>query len=306
MASVESRVLAFRQEGYPENLMRLPDPPAVLHIVGAVEPRDRLAVAIVGTRYPTEVGKWVAREIAADIAGAGMTVVSGLARGIDGVAHRAAIRVGGRTIACLGCGVDYVYPGENRDLYRDIPSQGALLSEYADGSRPLRYHFPQRNRIIAGLSLGVVVIEAGARSGALNTASWALHYGIPVMAVPGSVRSPKCAGTNKLIQEGAYLVTSARDVLSFLGRETECIPVPGDHPGMSPLKESTLEESAVLEELRGYPLSADALSERLPGMPAGKIAALLACLEMKGAVVRTAGGKFLALAGQATNGKERG
>jgi len=285
--------------------MRLPDPPEGLYISGSIVPQDRLAVAIVGTRYPSHVGKWVAEEIAADIAGAGVTIVSGLARGIDAVAHRAAIRAGGRTIACLGCGLDVVYPPENEDLYRDIPRHGAILSEYGDGTKPLKYHFPRRNRLIAGLSLGIVVIEAGATSGALNTASWALSYGIPVMAVPGSAKSPKSAGTNKLIQEGAYLVTSAQDVLSFLGRETECIPVPFESPKHFAAAENTLEESAVLQELRGHPLSADALCERLPKMPAGRIAAVLACLEMKGAVIRTAAGKFLALAGQATNGKER-
>jgi DNA processing protein len=262
-------------------------------------------VAIVGTRYPTQIGKWVAQEIAGDLAGAGVTVVSGLARGIDGVAHRSAIRAGGRTIACLGCGVDIVYPAENQDLYVDIPHHGAILSEYGDGAKPLKHHFPKRNRLVAGLSLGVVVIEAGVRSGALNTASWALHYGMPVMAVPGSVKSPKSAGTNKLIQEGAYLVTSAQDVLSFLGRETECVPVSLESPRIPAGTGNTLEESAVLQELRGHPLSADALCERLPKMPAGRIAAVLASLEMKGAVVRTAGGRFLALAGQATNGKER-
>ncbi len=300
------RIIALGQEGYPENLMRFPDPPEGLHIHGSVDPRDRLAVAIVGTRYPTDVGTWVAREIAGDVAEAGVTVVSGLARGIDGVAHRAALRAGGRTIACLGCGVDVIYPADNRDLYEEIPFHGAILSEYPDGTQPLPYRFPQRNRLIAGLSLGVVVIEAGERSGALNTASWALNYGIPVMAVPGSARSPKSRGTNKLIQEGAYLVTSARDVLSFLGRETECVPVSAV-PQRGPAgREHTLEEAAVLQELQGYPLSADALSERLPKMPAGKIAALLASLEMRGAVTRTSGGKFLAFPGQATIGKERG
>jgi DNA processing protein len=302
---VASQVIALGQEGYPESLMRLPNPPEGLHIAGNIVPQDRLAVAIVGTRNPTQVGKWVAREFAEDMAGAGVTVVSGLARGIDGIAHRAAIRAGGRTIACLGCGVDVVYPPENEDLYREIPHHGALLSEFGDGVRPLKYHFPRRNRLIAGLSLGVVVIEAGARSGALNTASWALHYGIPVMAVPGSVKSPKSAGANKLIQEGAYLVTSAQDVLSFLGRETECVPVPLESPKRLAATENTLEESLVLHELRGHPLSADALCERLSNMPAGRVAAVLACLEMKGAVQRTAAGKFLALVGQARNGKER-
>ena len=143
-----SQVIALGQEGYPENLMRLPDPPAGLHALGSVAPQDRVAVAIVGTRYPTQVGKWVAQEIAEDLASAGVTVVSGLARGIDGIAHRAAIKAGGRTIACLGCGVDVVYPAENEDLYREVPQHGAILSEYADGAKPLKHHFPQRNRLL--------------------------------------------------------------------------------------------------------------------------------------------------------------
>lgn len=301
---MERRIVSPGHEDYPENLMRLPDPPEGLYVAGSIVPQDRVAVAIVGTRYPTPVGKLVAQEMAEDMASAGVTVVSGLARGIDGIAHRAAIRAGGRTIACLGCGIDVVYPRENEDLFRDIPVSGAILSEYGDGTKPLKHHFPRRNRLIAGLSLGVVVVEAGLRSGALNTAAWALHYGIPVMAVPGSARSPKSAGTNRLIQEGAYLVTSAQDVLSFLGRESECIPVSRGSPERHG-SEHTLEESAVLQELRAEPLSADDLCERLAGISAGRVAALLARLEMKGAVLRTPAGKFLALAGQARNGKER-
>lgn len=293
------------QETYPENLLRVPDPPAGLYIRGNVEPKDRLAVAIVGTRSPTDVGRRIAREMACDMAGVGVVVVSGLALGIDTAAHKGALSAGGRTLACLGCGVDVTYPVENESLYRDIPRSGALISEYPDGTRPFPWRFPERNRIIALLSLGVVVVEAGVKSGALITAEWAAKYGLPVMAVPGSVKSSKSAGSNKLIQEGAYLVTSALDVLSFLRRESEYVPLPIGSPGSSPRRQVTLEESVVLAEIEGNALSADAIAERVSGISPGRLAATLSSLEVDGIVLRLAGGKYLANTGQGTIGKER-
>lgn len=278
---------------YPENLRVLPKAPACLFVQGELLPRDRLAVAIVGTRSPTEVGKVVTFEIARDVAAAGVTVVSGLAGGIDAQAHLGALEAGGRTIACLGTGVDVVYPRSNSRLFAEIPLHGALVSEYPPGTCPLPWRFPARNRVISGLSLGVLVVEAGVKSGALITADWALKQNRPVMAVPGSVKSRVSEGTNKLIQDGAYLATSAEDVLSFLGRETECLPgVPSARPGSA--LEMTLEESMVLEKVREDVLTADQIAGRLGPASPGKIIAILSSLEVKGMVQRVAGGKYLA------------
>lgn len=279
--------------GYPETLRLIEDPPKVLFIEGDLLPGDRVAVALVGTRAPTSQGRLIAFEMARDLAGAGMTVVSGLAMGIDAAAHRGALEAGGRTIACLGTGVDVPYPRLNTALFQKIPLRGALVSEYEPGTGALPFRFPQRNRIISGMSLGVVVVEAGEKSGALITAGWALKQGRPVMAVPGSPKSGASAGSNRLIQDGAYLVTSALDVLSFLGREGECVPeaLPEACPAGQAL---TLEEGAVLQEVRRGELTVDQIAERLPVYTAAKVVSLLSALEVKGIVVKSAGGKYLA------------
>lgn len=282
-------------ELYPENLRPLDKAPDDLYVEGDLRPRDRLSVAIVGTRSPTGVGKAVAFEIARDVASAGVTVVSGLASGIDAAAHAGALEGKGRTIACLGAGVDVVYPRCNSRLFREIPSHGALVSEYETGVTPLPWRFPARNRIIAGISLGVLVIEAGPKSGALITADWSLKFGRPVMAVPGSVKSSVSEGANKLIQDGAYLATCAADVLSYLGRETEYVPQAA--PGRSSPDRGlrlTLEESMVLEKVREEVMTADQVAEKVDGSSPGMILAILSSLEVKGIVQRVAGGKYLA------------
>ncbi len=279
--------------GYPENLIGLPNAPRCLYVLGRVLPTDRLAVAVVGTRSPTPVGKMIAFELARDLARAGVTVVSGLAAGIDGEAHRGALSTGGRTIACLGAGIDVVYPRQNQKLYGLVPHSGALVSEYPQGTPPAPWRFPRRNRIISGMSLGVVVVEAGEKSGALLTADWALRQGRPVMAVPGTVKSGVSVGSNKLIQDGAYLVTSADDVLSFLGQEGECLPlarVPKDGPD----SQLTLDEALILREIEGRMLNGDEIAGLLPSLPPGKVVSLLSSLEMKGALERIAGGRYLA------------
>jgi len=257
-------------------------------------PCDRVAVAVVGTRSPTAVGKNIAFELARDLSSAGVTVVSGLAMGIDAAAHRGALEGGGRTIACLGTGVDVPYPRMNAALFEEIPQRGALLSEYEPGAEALPWRFPKRNRIIAGLSLGVVVVEAGKKSGALITADHALGQGRPVMAVPGSPKSGSSAGCNKLIQDGAYLVTCAQDVLDFLAREGEWVP---SGPRAAPRSANmSLEEDAVLEILDREPLTADQLAERVPGLSPGRLLSVLTVLEMKGMVLRAPGGAYSAAA----------
>src|SRR6058998_678326 len=200
---------------YPVLLGAIPAPPA-LFARGALSDDDALALAIVGSRRPTPYGLAVAERLAADLAARGVTVVSGLARGIDSAAHRGALRAGGRTIAVLGSGVDVIYPPENRRLAAQIEGSGSVVSQFAPGTPPLAHHFPLRNRVIAGLSLGVVVVEAAERSGALITARLAAEFGREVMAVPGPVTSPASRGAHALIRDGAALVERGEDVIAEL------------------------------------------------------------------------------------------
>lgn len=209
-------VLTLVEHGYPATLAALSDAPLVLHVRGALAGRDAAAVAIVGTRGASKYGREVGRRLAADLAGAGVTVVSGMALGIDTAAHEGALASGGRTLAILGSGLDKVYPPENRSLAERIVQSGAILSEYPLGTNPLARNFPRRNRIISGLSLGVVVVEASARSGAMITARVALDQGREVFAVPGAVGAAGSAGPHGLIKSGAKLVEGVEDILEEL------------------------------------------------------------------------------------------
>ncbi|MEA3459824.1 MAG: DNA-processing protein DprA, partial [Chloroflexota bacterium] len=219
MEKIERRgikVLTWEDDAYPARLLNIYDPPPMLYLKGEILPQDEWAVAVVGTRGATVYGKEAAREIAGGLARNGITVVSGLARGIDSQAHRAALEAGGRTIAVFGSGIDIVYPPRNRKLAERIIKRGALLTEYPLGTPPEGSNFPPRNRIISGLCLGVVVVEAGERSGALITADYALSQGRDVFAVPGNIFRKKSVGTNKLIREGAIPVLSIQDILEEL------------------------------------------------------------------------------------------
>ena len=215
-AGIGARIVGIDSDEFPPTLRSVPDPPMVLYRIGdsAVAPTS---VAVVGSRAPTAVAADFARALSADLAAAGWTVVSGLARGIDAAAHEGALKGRGRTIAVLGCGVDVVYPPGTERLRDRIASNGALLSEYAPGTRPFAGNFPARNRLISGLSRGVVVVEAASRSGALITARCALDQGREVMAVPGNPLFPHTAGSNGLLRDGAALVAGAADVLEVLG-----------------------------------------------------------------------------------------
>ncbi len=210
------RVMTWEDHDYPRRLRQIYNAPPVLYVRGSLLPQDEWAVAVVGTRRPTDYGREAARVLAADLARQGITVVSGLALGIDGIAHQAALDAGGRTIAVLGSGFRYLYPARHRSLAKRIVENGALISEYALDVRPEASNFPPRNRIISGLSMGVVVVEAGERSGALITAHFAAEQGREVFAVPGPIFNRPSVGTNRLIQEGAKAVTSVRDILEEL------------------------------------------------------------------------------------------
>lgn len=201
---------------YPDAFRRLADPPFVLYAAGRLEQLGLPAVGVVGTRAPTEYGCGAAHRLAFDLARAGYAIVSGMARGIDAVAHGAALQAGGPTVGVLGHGIDRVYPPDNRALFSRVMKHGLLITELAPGEEPLAGNFPRRNRLIAALSAGVLVVEMGERSGARHTVEFALELGREVFAVPGPIGSAASAGTNQLLKEGARLVTSARDILEEL------------------------------------------------------------------------------------------
>ncbi len=269
-------LLSIEDAGYPRLLREIPGAPPLLYVRGTLTPADEWAIAVVGTRSPTAYGREAARHLAGDLARAGITIVSGLALGIDAIAHAAALEAGGRTVAVLGCGVDRPYPERHRELAERIISQGALVSDYPLGALPAAANFPPRNRIISGLSHGTLVVEAGARSGALITVEFALEQGRDVLAVPGSIFSRQSEGCLQLIRNGAALVASASDVLAALDLTTasaQCearIELPAD-----PV------EAALLAELSYEPRHIDELG-RAVELPAPTVAAALALLELKG------------------------
>jgi len=285
--SAGATIVTTADPGYPAPLRELPDPPPVLYLLGAVAPEDEAAVAVVGARTATAYGRTMAARIAGGLAACGVTVVSGLARGVDAAAHRAALESGGRTIAVLGSGLDRLYPPEHRRLGAEIALRGAVLTEFPFGSAPERWHFPMRNRLVSGLARGVVVVEAAARSGALITADAALEQGRDVFAVPGPATAPTSAGTNRLIRQGATLVESAADVLEELPGLAARLP--GRAPRPEPA--TTPGERRILEGLAAGPQPIDALV-RAAGAPAADTAALLTALEVKGLVRQHPGNLF--------------
>jgi DNA processing protein len=255
-----------------------------------------LAVAIVGSRRGTPYGLRVAERLGADLGVRGVTVVSGLARGVDTAAHRGALGAGGRTLAVLGSGVDVVYPPENRRLAAEVVEAGALVSQFPMGTAPLPHHFPARNRVIAGLSLGTVVVEAAERSGALITARLAGELGREVYAVPGNVSSPGSLGANRLIQDGAKLVQSWEDVVAEWPpewrRALRVVPSPGTPPRPEAGEAIEPGERAVFALLGDEPVAVDALVERSQ-LPSSQVSAALMGLELRGLVRRLAGQRYV-------------
>jgi DNA processing protein len=280
-------VIVWGDAAYPHRLAAIASAPPVLYVRGTLEPEDEAAVAIVGSRRATAYGEEMAGELARELGRRGLTIVSGLARGIDAAAHRGALEVGARTVAILGCGLDQTYPPEHRGLAAEVAASGAILSEFPLGTAPLRLHFPRRNRIISGLSLGVVVVEAGVGSGALITAHHALDQGREVFAVPGRVHARYSEGCHRLIKAGAKLVESWEDVLAELvpnlkkGRSVR--------PAVPPPPNLTGDEQRVYDLLRDGPLHIDAIIVQ-SALGGGRAASTLVGLEMKG-VVRQLQGK---------------
>jgi DNA processing protein len=264
-------------------LKEIDQPPPVLYCLGEYLPEDEWAVAIVGTRRISPYGRQVTEEIASHLARNGVTVVSGLARGVDGVAHQAALNAGGRTLAVLGSGVDRVYPPEHRRLADQIIARGALLCDYPPGTPPEASNFPPRNRIISGLSLAVVVVEAGETSGALITAKFAAEQGREVFAVPGNILAPQSQGTNRLVQQGAHPLLHVKDLLEAL--ELNAIL---EHKAARSVLPADAVEAQLLGVLGSEPVHVDDIRSKT-GMPIEKVSATLALMELKG-MVRQVGG----------------
>jgi len=282
-------IVTFGSGAYPPLLREIPSPPALLYVKGELIEKDKsAAVGIVGTRRVTPYGRQITERLAGDLAALGVTIVSGLALGIDAVAHESALDAGGRTVAVLGTGIDRVYPERHIRLAERISESGALVTEFPPGTGPAGENFPRRNRIISGLSLGTVVTEAPLKSGALITASFALDQGREVMAVPGDVFSFGSAGCNALLREGATLVRGADDVLEALNFAA-AVQLPLD---FEPVPAPEGDESRIAVLLSAKPLHLDDVA-RTTGLSAGDVAALLTVMELKGLARDVGGGNYV-------------
>jgi len=287
LARLGISVLTWESETYPKLLKSISDPPLALYVRGHLNPEDEWALAVVGTRRATAYGREATRLLVRGLVESGVTIVSGLAYGIDTEAHRAAIAAGGRTVAVLGCGVDIIYPGENRKLGQSIIEHGAIISEYPLGTNPESGNFPRRNRIISGLSLGVLIVEGPIQSGARITADYALEQGREVFAVPGTILSRSSAGPNHLIQNGAKLVAQVRDILEELN-----LTMIAHHVEARAIIPDNDLEATLLEQLSAEPVHIDDLGQAT-GLSAPEIASALTMMELKGMVRQIEGMNYV-------------
>jgi DNA processing protein len=290
------QVVTFLDEAYPPRLRMIPDPPPLLYVGGTLDRRDHQAIAIVGSRKASAAGRTFTEELSRDLASAGFTIVSGLAVGIDAAAHRGALAAGGRTVGVMGCGLDQTYPPEHEGLRRQIEASGAVMGELPLGSYPYAYHFPRRNRIISGMSLGVVVTEAALKSGSLITARLAAEQGREVFASPGFAKAENSRGPNSLIKQGAKLVETAADVIEELlpqleesFRERLSVLAPAAPGSASPVDRR---EAPVYDLLSFEPTHIDDLIART-GLPAADMAGLLLAMELKGAIRQLPGHAYV-------------
>lgn len=292
------RLISFLDGEYPENLLNIYSPPPLLYMNGQFLERDNNSIAIVGARLCDHYGRKITRKIAGGLADHGITITSGMAIGVDSVSHRTSLERGSRTTAVLGNGLDIVYPGENRDLYSSIPSKGCVISEFPLGTSPESGNFPRRNRIISGISLGVVVIQASEKSGSLITASFASEQNREVFAVPGNIDSRLSAGTNKLLKNGAKLVENADDVIEEIvhlsglnKRQNTC----STHGNIS-LDVLSREERKICELLRSGKLHVDEIAKKL-NIDSSELLSVLLDLELKDVIEQTPGKYFHLSAG---------
>lgn len=285
-------LITYFDESYPKPLKNIYSPPLFLYISGNIDTIDNYSISIVGTRRATEYGKKITEKIGMELAEQGITIVSGLARGIDSASHRAALKAGGRTIAVIGSGLDRIYPAENKELSEKISKNGAVISEFPLDTKPDAQNFPRRNRIISGLSLGTLVVESNVNGGAMQTAAHALDQNREVFAIPGNLEVPQSEGTNKLIQEGrAKLVKNAEDILVELDLKLK--PVIGKNIP-KPKVDLNLFEEKLLEVLNSEPIQIDKLSAKVGSTTSDCLVNLLT-LEFKGLVKQLPGKQFVKL-----------
>lgn len=283
-------IVTAEDPDYPEPLLNTPDPPLFLYIKGSLLPEDGSAVAMVGTRTPTHYGFTVTRSMAYELASRKVTIVSGMARGIDTQAHKGALAAKGRTIAVLGCGIDIAYPPENRSLMEEIARSGAVVTENPFGTKPESGYFPARNRIISGLASGTVIIEAAEDSGSLITADYTRKQGRKLFALPGNISSPLSRGTNSLIKKGALLVETTGDVLrelSIYKGSNAPATMPRQLPSLTP------GEASVFKTITDEPKHIDVIMAECSSAP-GKLSGILITLELKG-LVKQLPGKYFTL-----------
>lgn len=287
------KIIPYYSNEYPHNLKSIYDPPMLLYIKGNITENDIMSLAVVGSRTCTYYGKTQAERISRSLSQMGFTIVSGMARGIDTVAHSSALKAGGRTIAVLGCGLSRIYPKESHQLADKIIENGAVISELPLSSPPDKRNFPPRNRIISGLSLGVIVIEAALRSGSLITAKWALEHGKEVFAVPGPIDSTQSRGTHQLIKDGAKLVESTDDIVEELGPLSESL-ITKDGKEIKDPRSLRLngQESKIFSILSSLPLGIDEIITAT-NLPASVVASTLMILEIKKAVKQLSGKRFV-------------
>ena len=291
MERVGAFALTLDDPDYPVGFRQLADPPFLVFAAGRPEMLQAAGVAVVGTREPTAYGRAAAASLAGDLARAGLAVVSGMARGIDAAAHAGALDAGGGTVGVLGNGIDQVYPSENRTLYERVRSGGALVTEFPPGERPRPGNFPRRNRLIAALAQGVLVVEMGERSGAQHTVNYALEQGKDVFAVPGPIGAVTSAGTNQLLKDGARMVTSVGDILDELGGVGHSVPVAAPPAAARPPEGLAPYEERVWEVLGAAPLHVDQIAAAA-ALPTSAVLSALLGLELHGAAESLPGKQF--------------
>ncbi|MFA5355810.1 MAG: DNA-processing protein DprA [Candidatus Omnitrophota bacterium] len=279
------KIITIDDPAYPANLKYIPDPPILLYVKGELEEEDRLSIAIVGSRRASFYGLSCARKFAEDLSAGGFTIVSGLARGVDTASHQGALKAGGRTIAVIGSGFNHIYPPENKKLADQVSVHGAVISEFPMNTSPLAHNFPRRNRIISGLSLGVLVVEAARNSGALITVDCALEQGRDVFALPGKIDSGTSFGTNEIIKQGAKLVSCADDIIDEFG-------LPKVTPKAEGNTEVSEEEAALYNLIQDEPLALDDIVER-SGLDITKISGVLLNLQLRRLVKEVPGKQFI-------------
>ena len=291
LESAGAGVVLWKDPAYPALLREIPDPPPLLFVMGDVEVLGRKQLAMVGSRSPTPAGRETARDFARHLAANGLVITSGLATGIDGACHQGALDGGGLTLAVVGTGLDRVYPARHRDLAHRIAQNGALVSEFPLGTPPVAGNFPRRNRLISGLSMGVLVVEAALQSGSLITARLAAEQGREVFAVPGSIHNPQARGCNALIRQGAKLVETAQDIFEELGGFAGAAPMEPVQPAEVLPPELDAEYRRVLESVGHEPTPVDTVVKR-SGLTADAVCSMLLVLELQGLIAATSSGHY--------------